>query len=63
MNTKKARVEIEIDGIRYSGMAELTETPRTHKNKEPTYRAWGVRIDRENDNPESAVEYIGAGPG
>lgn len=63
MNTKKAMVEIEIDGIRYSGTAELTETPRTHKDKEPTYRAWGVRIDRENDNPESAVEYIGAAAG
>ncbi|MCM1368256.1 MAG: hypothetical protein NC184_05570 [Roseburia sp.] len=63
MNTKTAKVEIEIDGIRYSGIAELTETERTHEDRKPTYKAWGVRIDRTNNDPESAVEYIGAAAG
>ncbi len=51
-------IEIEIAGIKYSGAVELTEVPKVTVNK-PQYKAWGVRIDRENSDPEEAVEYIG----
>ena len=55
-------IEIEIAGIKYSGAVELTEAPRATANK-PQYKAWGVRIDRENSDPEEAVEYIGEAAG
>ena len=55
-------IEIEIAGIKYSGAVELTEAPRAIANK-PQYKAWGVRIDRENSDPEEAVEYIGEAAG
>ena len=55
-------IEIEIAGIKYSGAVELTEAPKATANK-PQYKAWGVRIDRENSDPEEAVEYIGEAAG
>ncbi len=55
-------IEIEIAGIKYSGAVELTEAPRVTANK-PQYKAWGVRIDRENSDPEEAVEYISKAAG
>jgi len=55
-------IEIEIAGIKYSGAVELTEAPRASANKSQ-YKAWGVRIDRENSDPEEAVEYIGEAAG
>lgn len=56
------KIEIEIAGIKYSGAVELTEAPKVTENK-PQYKAWGVRIDRENNDPEEAVEYIGEAAG
>ena len=55
-------IEIEIAGIKYSGAVELTEVPKVTVNK-PQYKAWGVRIDRENSDPTDAVEYIGEAKG
>ncbi len=65
METKtkiSGKIEIEIDGVKYSGAVELTEAPKATESK-PQYKAWGVRIDRENSDPDEAVEYIGAAAG
>lgn len=60
-NKISGKIELEIAGVRYSGMVELSEAPRA--TKKPTYKAWGVRIDRENNDPYASVEYIGAAAG
>ncbi len=60
-NKINGKIELEIAGVRYSGTIELSEAPRA--SEKLAYKAWGVRIDRKNDDPEAAVEYIGAAAG
>ena len=56
-NKISGKIEIEIAGIKYGGVVELSEMP--HATKQPKYKAWGVRIDRKHSDPTDAVEYIG----
>ena len=60
-NKISGKIEIEIAGKKYGGVVELSELPRA--TEQPKYKAWGVRIDRENSDPEEAVEYIGEAAG
>ncbi len=60
-NKISGKIELEIAGVRYSGMVELSEAPRA--TEKSTYKAWGVRIDRKNNDPYTSVEYIGAAAG
>ena len=60
-NKISGKIEIEIAGKKYGGVVELSELPRA--TEQPKYKAWGVRIDRENSDPTDAVEYIGEAKG
>jgi len=60
-NKISGKIEIEIAGIKYGGVVELSELPRA--TKQPKYKAWGVRIDRKHSDPADAVENIGEAKG
>lgn len=60
-STLKGNVEVEIGGIKYCGTVNLK--PAKNEGKKPNYPVWGVKIDRKNSDPETAIEYIGAAEG
>lgn len=57
----RGKVEVEIGGVKYCGIIDLK--PVNEKAKRGEYPVWGVRIDRVNAHPETAVEYIGDAEG
>lgn len=62
-NAISGKIEIEISGVKYTGTVELKEAPKAEAKETPKYKAWGVRIDRTERDPEKAVEYIGDAQG